>query len=49
MIPTIANIRKAIYCLNKRLDLLEGGEYSNTVTELSDKVHALESLISEDL
>lgn len=49
MIPTIANIRKAIYCLNKRLDLLEGGEYSNTVTELSNKVHALESLLNDDV
>lgn len=48
MIPTIANIKKAIYCLNKRLDLLEGGEYSNTVTELSNKVHALESLLDDD-
>lgn len=45
---TLANIRKAIYCLNKRLDLLEGGEYSNTVTELSNKVHALESLLDDD-
>jgi hypothetical protein len=49
MIPSIANIRKAIYCLNKRLDLLEGGEYSNTVTELSNKVHALESILNDDI
>ena len=49
MIPNIASIRKAIYCLNKRLDLLEGGEYSNTVTELSNKVHALESLLDDDV
>lgn len=48
MIPTIANIRKAIYCLNKRLDLLEGGEYSSTVTQLSNKVAALESLLDDD-
>lgn len=48
MIPTLANIRKAIYCLNKRLDLLEGGEYSSTVTQLSNKVAALESLLDDD-
>jgi hypothetical protein len=48
MIPSIANIRKAIYCLNKRLDLLEGGEYSSTVTQLSNKVAALESLLDDD-
>jgi hypothetical protein len=48
MIPSIANIRKTIYCLSKRIDLLEGGEYSNNVTELSNKVHALESLLDDD-
>ena len=49
MIPSIANIRKAIYCLNKRLDLLEGGDYYDTMVELSNKISALESLINEDL
>lgn len=49
MIPTIANIRKAIYCLNKRIDQLEGGNYQDTMVELSNKISALESLINEDL
>ena len=43
MIPTIANIRKAIYCLNKRIDQLSGK------TEIiRDKVSDLESLISDE-
>ena len=49
MIPTIANIRKAIYCLNKRIDQLEGGDYQDNMVELSNKISDLESLISEDL
>lgn len=47
MIPTIANIRKAIYCLNKRIDQLEGRDYSNTVIQLSNKVATLESLLDD--
>ena len=48
MTPTIANIRKAIYCLNKRIDQLEGGKYSNNVSQLSNKVAALESILNDD-
>lgn len=49
---TLANIKKAIYCLNKRIDLLEqnggsGGVSYSEVTELQNKVTALESIISE--
>lgn len=47
---TLANIRRAIYCINKRLDLLEGGGISggnNSIQELQNKVSTLESLISE--
>lgn len=48
MIPSIANIRKAIYCLNKRIDQLEGGNYQDTMVELSNKISALESLLDDD-
>lgn len=51
---TLANIRKAIYCLNKRIDLLEQnggssgeGASSSEVAEIRGKVEALESIISE--
>ena len=47
---TLANIRRAIYCINKRLDLLEGGGISggnSSIQELQNKVSTLESLISE--
>ena len=44
---TLANIRRAIYCLNKKINLL-GEEHSNIIEELSNKVSTLESLISDE-
>ena len=54
---TLANIRRAIYCLNKRIDLLEqngisgggtgGGSSSQDYSEIRGRIEALESIISE--
>lgn len=44
MIPTLANIRKALYILNKRIDELSEGI---TSSELINKINTLEQLISE--
>lgn len=53
MIPFLNGIRRAIYNLNKRIDLLEqnggsgGGMSSSEVIEIRNKIETLESLISE--
>ena len=54
---TLANIRRAVYYLNKRIDLLEqnsisgggtsGGSSSQDYSEIRGRIEALESIISE--